>query len=696
MSQDDVHSALEQGSVVFDAAPDVKKATLYPPSGGEPVVVAVGSAQASQLQSKGYTLAPKPDATDSSTPAEGTSSSETKYPVAPTGIKSVPDSSNYFLVEFTDDPTPHDDSTSAGIWLYVKNEGTYRPIPDDATMISLFGEDKFNSIMSNRVKMSISEALASPEWKGTILGTDYAPRGNGYLPTFTANTATVKYGFNRDAELEKKTLDRTLDIMSVFVDKQIISKESFDRIFTPGNSEAAMYVEALTYGGYTLGDVWRDIRLQELALVDPKYAGLRAVSPGMQAVDYKRTSNFDDIVDPAIDLMIPSEVIATALKTNVGNASTLVNAPLYTIADEFFSDVGTTPDWTDPAVREEARKIEAFYYDLMDQTLRAQTEEQKQKADYDWKRFREKVMKQLNITLSDNAIEAWDQLQQAFSAFRERGLADTGVQREATDRFLNKVRREDQRNRENADENISDQEIEQLRTYGTPEEIAAYVNRVGVEKAREVGLIAPDAMRNAYSIENLRKVSASHDKNGNLIYTDGNGAFYYGAMEDGKLVYRDKDGRLADTATLKTVTNMTDDELKNLQGQYIDDRGYLTSTAERTLAKNLQSNAVSRLKYQQDKQASDADSAHKELLDKAGVNLSSWLKTDASGMPSADKAYPFSSGFTLMRKVNPGEKIKVPNVDILGRYAGGKTSMLEEKDANGDIYLKEGAEVLWQ
>jgi hypothetical protein len=538
--------------------------------------------------------AAKPSGTAASSTASKTSSTGYTAPSIPSGVPSEPAANfKYHLIEFTNDPTANDPDTGSGIWLYNAEEKTYRPITDFSAFVSsgAITQDTADQMLASKQVLDSSSILPDSKWSGTFLGLPYAPSATGYMKPFASTASTMKYGYARNEDLEKKNLDNLHLALTLFSNNGTVSQKALDRVFDPSTGIAAKYVEAITYGGYELSDIWRDVRLMELAESNPSYAGMTAIDPNMKASEYRNTDAWDKIAKDE-SLVVPAQSIALALGIGVGTAESLMSMPFYNINPEFFSAMESAPDWTDPKVREAARKIEALHYDLIAQSLQATTKEEKVKADWDWSRFREKVMKSLNINLSNNAVEAWDQLQQAMASFRQRGLANSGIEAEAIDRYSDKVVKSDARMRDSANEQISDQEVANLRANGTAEDIAAYVSKVGPEKARLQGFVASDETKSLYSLENLRKV----------------------------------------------YPERSEADLLNLQRQFIDENGNLSSTMTRTMQESLSQNDKDKLNYQQEKQAKDAADSYKIRQGALDLDMTDWTKTDSGGNLNTDKA----------------------------------------------------------
>jgi hypothetical protein len=74
------------------------------------------------------------------------------------------------------------------------------------------------------------------------------------------------------------------------------------------------------------------------------------------------------------------------------------------------------------------------------------------------------------------------------------------------DKYLQDVRKRDERLRQEKTSTGETEQINQLLKSGSTEDIQAYINQVGVDKAKELGLLPSDEIKQWYSLENLKKL----------------------------------------------------------------------------------------------------------------------------------------------------------------------------------------------
>jgi hypothetical protein len=136
------------------------------------------------------------------------------------------------------------------------------------------------------------------------------------------------------------------------------------------------------------------------------------------------------------------------------------------------------------------------------QQAEATTDREKAIADYNYEKLKEDISKKYKIALSDNANDAWGQINSLGTAAAQRGLANTGMGQEPIDKYLTGVRKQDQRNRETQ---LSEEEASrraQLIKYGTPEEIAALSD----EEKEKYGFKPSAETSQWFSTENLKNL----------------------------------------------------------------------------------------------------------------------------------------------------------------------------------------------
>jgi len=148
-------------------------------------------------------------------------------------------------------------------------------------------------------------------------------------------------------------------------------------------------------------------------------------------------------------------------------------------------------------------KLSTAYFDVMEQQMNAQTEQEQIAAEYNWQTLKKTIETNLNVTLSDDAYQAWDEIQSLKGQYGQQGLAGSGIQNESIDDYLNKARRVDAtaRSEKQTKEEASKQDF--YLKFATPEQIKELVE-TNPEQAKAWGLIPSDEIRLAMSAETLK------------------------------------------------------------------------------------------------------------------------------------------------------------------------------------------------
>ena len=422
---------------------------------------------------------------------------------------------NYVLVKFQEDPTPSDNIDDKNtIWFYDKQNKTYRPFASTAAMESFF-ETTIDKIMPLVQSVPVT-ALSNITWQGDFLTRDRAVQNNGEIPGGEDKVVneTVKqtpqqpspetmqalqniYGAEKlSSEDEQWVTNLIGTVLTTAKLKDDISQDVFDK--TVGNAtELAKYTSAVLYGGYTLGDIYKEIKAKQLsANGNSEYDNFKAFDENVKASSWYSTSDGIKAKNDTL-LIIPLDIL--------NMDSSLFDNPIFQIPGQAFTTLIEPIDWTSPEFQAEAEKIQASYYDLMMQKAEAQTEQAKALAENNWNEFKTSLEKKYGLALSDNARTAWGQLQDMFSGYSQAGLGDSGLMNEAMDRYLADVRRNNQLLR---DEKLTTEESNYknyLLNSATSEEIKQFVAQ-NPDKAKAYGLIPSDDVANWFNIDNLKKL----------------------------------------------------------------------------------------------------------------------------------------------------------------------------------------------
>ena len=295
-------------------------------------------------------------------------------------------------------------------------------------------------------------------------------------------------------------------IQSAAVSSKIIDATFMKNEITAHPDILAFYVNAMTYGGYTVGDILNDMKRREMIHnKDPKAIGMEAVISSSQTRDVylatpegKKSITDTSAIIPTFNLQgqFDSEILKYG-----------ANMP-----DDMFKMIVPLLDPKSQEFKDAVDQVKSIFYDLENAKLQATNEQQKTLADTNYADFKEQLNKKYGILLSDDASKAWGQLETLSDTYNTRGLAGSGMEAEARDTSLKGIRLTDQRNR---DQKLTDEESKMAAVYqssATPEQIQTLIaedQAKGLPKeqwrAYKWGLVPSDDFKNTYSIASLKE-----------------------------------------------------------------------------------------------------------------------------------------------------------------------------------------------
>lgn len=523
---------------------------------GKSAIVAVGSNYASELQTQGWGLTQN-TATVTEDPNAKLAEAEAAAVTANNMATAIPvRDGNLVLVKFSDDPTPSDNTTGTStIWIYNSTDKSYRAFLSPEAVQNFLGAT--DEEINNSIITLPTTAIDNTDWQGSFLPKVEAIQNDGTVPggysydtsvsgndTPNSTGLNTLYGKTKNATLEQSVANMIGTYFTTIKLKGGISQSSFDTIVNDPTT-LAKYINALAYGGYTPGDIYRDVKAKELAASgNTAYANYKGFDENLAATTWYGTEEGQDAQNDAQLAPNASWDIDMSFFDN----------PIFTIPASAFSTLRETIDWNSDEFKEKASQIEASYYDLMEQKATAETEQEKALADNNWEIFKTTIEKNYGIKLSNNANTAWGQLQQMFTGGTERGLGNSGVMQEVVDKYLKDVRRNDQLLRDEKTEKTDLEYRNYLLKSGTPDEIATFINS-NPEKAKTWGLVPGDDVKAYFDYNSLKEKYPS----------------------------------------------LTEEELRNIQSMLIDDNGNYRSELYQNLYSNKYNLSEQKKTYQQQK-----------------------------------------------------------------------------------------------
>lgn len=265
------------------------------------------------------------------------------------------------------------------------------------------------------------------------------------------------------------------------------------------------YTNAIAYGGYTIGDIINDMKRSELVSQGNTQAkGIKLIDPEITKGAYMTTSEGQRSYREASSV-IPTYNLAGSVDPEILKYG--ANIP-----DELFKTLVPLLDKDSEEFKTAVDNIKSAFYDIANQQLQATSEQEKAIADYNYNKFKEQINEQYGIALSDDAIKAWNQIENLETSFSERGLSGSGLENEAIFNTLSEIRKQDQQLRK---EKLTQEEAQMASHYSTsatPEQIQSLIDEDKAKglsrdewRATKWGLVPSQDILDKFSMENLKE-----------------------------------------------------------------------------------------------------------------------------------------------------------------------------------------------
>jgi hypothetical protein len=414
----------------------------------------------------------------------------------------------YALVKFQDDPDGAGPATANTVWLIDPNTKQMRPFLNEQAFKAYFGQDIGTVAKSGQIVELPSSSLAQGGYLTgfQLLGDEYgvnpegkfkeAPKQGEEVPTTGLDMAEVekRYGQEKNQQWETDVLKYHLDGLLKFLKtapESGVSAAYIDEIAKDPNL-MKHYAFALAYGGYYEDDIIRDIKRRQLVANGREdLANVKVIDPTQTADVYYSSEEGKKVADNA-DLLLPSYL-------NGVNTS-LFNNSVYNLPDEAFQVLNPALDWNTPEGQKALDEISTSYYDNLQMQLSADTEQAKAVAQTAWKDQVESIKRKYGLQLSENVETAQNQIEQIQMTMGQRGLRGSGIEHEAIDDYLRRLRKTQSSIR--ADQ-LSDEEQKKLTyysQYASPEEIA----QLSPEEKVKYGITPSADIMKFYDVANLK------------------------------------------------------------------------------------------------------------------------------------------------------------------------------------------------
>jgi len=375
------------------------------------------------------------------------------------------------LIRFSYDPDGDGPHSAKTVWLADAATKTLIPfINEDAFKNYYNGMSPSEAESQGYINiMSPNELASGGSFAGFKLGnTQTGVQSDGVIPSVYVNKDALNklYGQIKNPQREQygfTKLDSWYDFL-VNTPNSGITQSMIQNIKDdPVN--LAKHLNAVTYGDYGIDDIYRDIKRISLSNNgDKDLQNIKVIHEGISASEYHNTSEYQS----AISL----QSLATPPQIGDLNWQQISGLSIFQIPDDAFNIISPPIDWNDPVIKNEMDNVKSALHDVLIKQYEATTEQEKSLADSEWSRLKDEINKTYGFQLSDNAFQAFSQLEQLVQAFSDRGISMSGIESEGIDRMLRGMRIQDQKTRFAKLTDSERAERDYYINYASPEQIA--------------------------------------------------------------------------------------------------------------------------------------------------------------------------------------------------------------------------------
>lgn len=371
------------------------------------------------------------------------------------------------LVKFTGDPNGAAEGDASTLWYVDPKQNIMRPIMSMTAFNDLFNNDPATIDAAKKSINTVDVKSVQPGGSYSnffLLGADYGiyDKAQAKPLDFSPNVVSQRYGKPVSMNQVKAAgdLDNLLNYWENSdsgLDKASIEKIKNDPTYVAG------LVGALAYGNYSFTDIWQEVKRKQAAdSGDATAQGTKIIDAGMTREKYLAT---DAGKQAATKYPVPDTI--------AGMDSTMLSQPLVNMPDDFYKTLysGSNFDPTSPEYKAKAEAVKSEMHDLILNQLSASTEGAKMAADREYEKWRVETEKKLGISLDQNSMTAWKQLESTLDQGSQAGISGSGIENENVDKSLAETRRADQYNREATQTAEADKEEERLKKTASPAEI---------------------------------------------------------------------------------------------------------------------------------------------------------------------------------------------------------------------------------
>lgn len=385
-----------------------------------------------------------------------------------------------------------------GTYLVDTTSKTIRPFASDQAVVHAFpGITADHIVTLTPAQVSLGGMFGANNGY-QILDSKYAIQNDGKFLSQDASPSQLqaRYGqpINTNAEQDAyMVLDGVMGAISGNPNGGIPS--AFIDTLKTDKSALAFMISAMAYGGYTANDAVSDIKRRYLVSQgDTSLSTVTPISATQDRTTYQKTdAGKQALSNPKLTPPV-----------SLGDLDpSIMKLPIFQIPAEAFKTLIPIMNPDTQEFKDAVSKIQDAYHDVILQQLSATTEQQKAVADANWASFKSSAEKQLGITLSNNALDAWTQIQNARQQFANNGISGSGLENESVDDYLKRVRSQDNQSREYTHSQEDSQQALYYQKYATPQQVKDLIAS-DPAKAQSYGLVPSADIKNAMSFSTLK------------------------------------------------------------------------------------------------------------------------------------------------------------------------------------------------
>ena len=357
-------------------------------------------------------------------------------------------------------------------------------------------------------------------------GPGYGMGGPGDSPTYG-----VTYDPHAESTASQYVNDTLSSAPNLDVDKNNNTQidPSFISQIKNDPQRMALYINALAYGGYTVGDILNDVkRLQAVAGGDQQASSVQFISSTIPKTQYAASSAGQN-ANSYIPTLFPKG-------TQVSNIdSQMLQYGIYNMPDQFFKNIVPVPTMSD--ISTAADSIKSALHDVTVQQLNASNDQEKAIADYNYQTLQKEVQDVYGLRLSDSVTQAWNQIDNMQTSSAQRGIQGSGMETDQVDSYLRGVRQQEASTRSQELTTQQQQEANFYKTSASPDQIQTLIAQDQASgkpqdqwKSVLYGLVPSDDVKNALTIDKIKGLQPG--------LTDQQAQDYYNSIFDQNGNYR--------------------------------------------------------------------------------------------------------------------------------------------------------------